>query len=95
MFPAIGKSALAEEFKRLLDEHLSLGLDENAKDELISAQYEGTRIVADFFDIGYYTETRSGKQRFVKLGYGAADEAGGAGFISTSTPITFQAKRLL
>ena len=38
--------------------------------------------MADYLDIGYFTETRGGKKRFVKLGYGSAMNDGGGYFLN-------------
>lgn len=38
--------------------------------------------MADYLDIGYFTETRNGKKRFVKLGYASPMNDGGGYFLN-------------
>ena len=38
--------------------------------------------MADYLDIGYFTETRNGKKRFVKLGYASPKNDGSGHFLN-------------
>jgi hypothetical protein len=38
--------------------------------------------MADYLDIGYFTETRNGKKRFVKLGYASPKNDGTGHFLN-------------